>query len=173
MKILFSGFLLFLIGFLLHIILWKVYLPKNQNKTLIRIFFYTLFVYSITSCIAAIHLRFNPVILPVHFSEYLHICLLYVCLSLSYLVFYSVIESDSPTITMILNINKTGRSGLSSQELAEFMSIDLLIKPRIEDLLRDKMIEKNHDKYRLTKTGYCFASIFKFYRMLLNAQKGG
>ena len=58
-------------------------------------------------------------------------------------------------------------------KLEEITDDDLLLKPRIEDLLADKLIYLCADKYKLTARGVLTAGVFHFYRKLLNAPKGG
>jgi predicted transcriptional regulator len=51
---------------------------------------------------------------------------------------------------------------------------DLLVKPRIEDLLRDKLVCMDGEKYLLTPKGNSFVTIITFYRKLINLPvKGG
>jgi len=44
MKVLFWGIFLFWAAFFVHVLVWKIHLPKRQTKTLLQIFFATLIV---------------------------------------------------------------------------------------------------------------------------------
>lgn len=163
MKILSLGMIIFCIAFLLHLMIWKIHVPKSHKRTLLQIFFATLLI-------SFIILSFVTNLLII---EYLHIFLLFVALTLAYITTYSSIEVDSPTLVIINAIVNAGKNGLEKNMLIERLSEEMLIEPRIKDLLADKMIYLSDKKYKLTKSGLWLAKIFTFYRKLLNADKGG
>ena len=173
MLVLLYSLLLFSIAFIFHIVLWKVRLPKRQTKVLLQIFFGTLiigilFLSSISSFTSAVD-DFTPQ----KTSEYIHVCLLFVSLTLSYMITYSALEADSPTLVIVMTIEKEGQEGLDKKEFDRILNDDLLIKPRIKDIITDKMAYLDGEKYKLTPKGVLFARIFILYRRLLNAPKGG
>ncbi len=173
MLVLLYGLLLFSLAFALHVVLWKIYLPKRQTKVLLKIFFGTLiigilFLNSISSFIPL----FYDIALP-KTLEYIHICLLFISLMLSYMITYSALEADSPTIVMVMTIEKAGQEGLDKKEFDQRLNDDILIKPRVRDLITDKMAYLDGEKYKLTSKGVLFTRIFILYRRLLNAPKGG
>lgn len=173
MKVLFWGLMIFGLSFLLHFIIWKIHLPKKHTKALLQIFFFTLI-----ACIAILisfslfSLKFIT-IAPADFKEYFHICLFFISLMLAYIVNYSALEVDSPSLTLVINIAKKGWNGLSREELPLFMNDDFLVKPRINDLITNDMVCLEKDNYKLTRRGILFVSMFIFYRKLLNLPKGG
>lgn len=167
------GLLLFCVAFILHAVLWKIHLPKRQTKTLLQVFFGflffgILFLISIPS--------FAPEVdnlVPKGILEYLHICLIFVSLTLAYMITYSALEADSPTLVMVMTIAKAGSVGLDKEEFDKILNDDLLIKPRINDLVLDKMAYMERDRYKLTPKGMMMARLFIIYRRILNAGKGG
>ncbi|MBF0472984.1 MAG: hypothetical protein HQK93_04535, partial [Nitrospirae bacterium] len=93
--------------------------------------------------------------------ELIHISLFVVSLTFAYIITYSAIEADSPSLVMIIAIADAGINGLSVERFHEMMSNDLLVVPRLNDILRDKLAYKDeNDKYILTKKGKIFAQIF-------------
>ena len=173
MRILFYGLLLFSLAFVFHVVLWKIRLPKRQIKVLLQIFFSTLivgilFLINISSFVSA-----AENLVPQKIPEYLHICLLFISLTLSYMITYSALEADPPTLVMVMTIKKAGQEGLDKKEFDQRLNDYLLIKPRIRDLITDKMAYMDGEKYKLTSKGALFARIFILYRRLLNAPKGG
>ena len=53
-------------------------------------------------------------------------------------------------------------------------SDDILVKPRVRDLVRDEMVTLNGEKHRITTKGVILAQLFIFYRKLLGITlKGG
>lgn len=163
MKILLWGLIIFFLSFFLHLVIWKIHLPKKQTKALLQIFFGIL----IMSILILTRVSFFK------FWEYVHISLFFISLALAYVITYSAIEADSPSLVIIMNIIKTGQEGLDKGRLYEMMTDELLVIPRIRDLVNDKMVYLDKYKYKLTLKGLLFVSIFIYYRKLLNAEKGG
>lgn len=89
------------------------------------------------------------------------------------MITYSAIEADSPSLVMVMAIANAGPDGMDAREFEATLNDDLLIKPRVADLITDKMAYKEGNRYRLTGKGLLFANIFIYYRMLLRAPKGG
>ena len=89
------------------------------------------------------------------------------------MITYTALEADSPSLVMIRAIGNTKDKGLPKELFNKMLSDDVLIKPRIEDLLLDKMAYLDGDKYYLSKKGILMARIFVFYRGLMNVSKGG
>lgn len=173
MKVLFWGSALFCLAFSLHLIIWKVRIPERQIKVVLQIFFGT-FTIAILTLWAASSLVSNfNLFSPKSLLEYLHISFFFVSLTLAYITTYSAVEVDSPSLVMIMIIANAGRDGLDEKQFAKTMTDDLLVTPRVKDLILDKMVYLDGNKYRLTPRGLLLAHIFIFYRRILNAGKGG
>lgn len=173
MNVLFWSVVFFCVAFFLHILIWKLHLPRRQTRTLLQIFFGTLLIGLFTLWSAKYVSQFDASI-PRNFSEYLHIALFVTSLTLAYMITYSALEADSPSLVIVMNIANAGLDGLKTTEFEQLMTNDILIIPRIQDLLRDKMVYMEGEKYKLTAKGMLFARIFIIYRQLLNvSQKGG
>ena len=61
---------------------------------------------------------------------------------------------------MINAIAKAGKEGLDEKLFYQMMNGDILIKPRINDLLNDKMAYLEGYKYKLTPKGRLLVRIF-------------
>ncbi len=173
MKVLFWEVFLFCAAFLLHVFVWKIRLPKRQTKALLQIFGGTLLIGLCILWSAKFILQVG-ISIPGAVSEYLHIALFVISLTLAYMITYSALEADSPSLVMIMSIAQAGADGLEKTRFEQLMTDDILVIPRIHDLLRDKMVYVEGKKYKLTAKGALFARIFIVYRQLLNIhQKGG
>lgn len=173
MKILFWGLMLFALAFCLHLIIWRIRIPKRQTSALLTIFIFTLFIGLLgLGIISVSYTNSNPFILQ-KISECFHISLLFISFTLAYITTYSAIEVDSPSLLIVKRVAESGANGLEISKLEEITDDDLLVKPRIENLLTDKLIYLCGDKYKLTAMGLLIARVFRFYRKLLNAPKGG
>lgn len=174
MRILFWGSALLILSFFIHLVLWKVRLPKRQTKTILQIFFAVLIIGILVLC----NLPDSPVFMgitpPVSFAEYIQISLFFISLTLAYMITYSALEADSPSLVIVTTIANAGPNGLDKKYFDELMNDDILVKPRIRDLLLNKMAEMEGDKYVLTPKGVLFARIFIVYRKIMNvSRKGG
>lgn len=165
-------FLVFL-AFLIHLIVWRMRLPRKQTRALLLIFFGVL-------CVALPllpHLaKLCPLLgmkQPVPIATYLHISLFVISATLAYIITYSAVEVDSPSLLMVLAIDRAGTAGLSIEELHSTMNDALLVEPRIRDLILDGMAQQDGDLYRLTAKGAVMARMFTVQRRLLKSGKGG
>ena len=125
-----------------------------------------LFKYTMSINIFSIH----P---PVSVPEYFQLWLYFVSLTLAYMITYSAIEVDSPSLLIIMKISEAGPIGLTKDQLKYEMDDSVLIKPRIEDMLLDRMTELKQGRFQLTMKGVLLARPFIFYRNLMSAGKGG
>lgn len=148
-------------------------MPQRQIKVLLHIFFSML----VGSLLIMYHfphflerLEF-PVLSTL--PEYMLVVLNCISLILAYMITYSAIEVDSPSLVMILAVAGAGPEGLAKKDFNKLMDNDHLVIPRINDLIVDKMAYKEGDIYKLTPKGMLLANLFSFYRGLLNASKGG
>ena len=173
MTVLFWGSFLFGAGFLLHLIIWKIRLPKRQTKALLKILFGTLIIGLLILWWIPSITVFN-LYAPAVLSDFIQISLFVTSLTLAYMITYSAVEADSPSLVMIINIADAGSKGLGQDDFNRNMTDDVLVKPRVNDLVRDKMIFLDNGKYQLTPKGTLMIRIFIFYRKLMNlGRKGG
>jgi len=94
-------------------------------------------------------------------------------MALAYITTYSGIEVYSPSLKIVIKIKETGSLGLNEEALDRILTDEILVKPRIQDLYKDKMIYLDKNRYKLTSKGVLLTRIFIFYRSLLNLGKGG
>jgi hypothetical protein len=173
MSVLFYGVSLIILTFFIHLLLWKIRLPRHQTKALLEIFIGTLiagiFVLWKFSCYIELFI-ISP---PETIYEYFQLSLFFISLALGYIITYSAIEADSPSLVMVMTIADAGSKGLDKNVFEQKMNDDILVIPRIEDLIRDKMIYPDGDAYKLTPKGILFVNIFVVYRKIIKAGKGG
>lgn len=174
MRILFWGLSFFVLAFIIHFVLWKIRLPKRQIKAILQIFLAVLFVGISVLWNLPVKPVFWGITPPVNLPEYIQIFLFFFSLVSAYMITYSALEADSPSLVIVKTIVDAGQEGLDMEIIKELINNDVLIKPRVYELDRDKMIYMDKDKYRLTSKGLVMARIFVIYRKLLNiTRKGG
>lgn len=164
----------FLVSFLIHLAVWRIKLPKRQTKTLLLIMF------SVLGAALLLLLAYGGELalscgcaIPVTAGDYLHLALLNISLILSYMITYSALEADSPSLVIAMTVAAAGPAGIAESEFNTFVNDDRLVKPRISDLVLDKMAYIDNGRYRLTSKGLLFARLFIFYRALPGRGKGG
>lgn len=159
MKVLFYASLTFLTALLLHLVIWKICLPKrNRPVVLVNIFFWVLVL--------------GTIILK-NYSGCLDYIVLYCSLAAAYIVSYPAIEADSPSLAITYNIAKVSKAGLANLELYEIMTDETLVVARVNDLLNDGLIHIKSERYFLAPQGLFLAGLFVWFRKLLNLPKGG
>ncbi len=164
MQVLIWGGIIFLLSFFIHIILWKIHLPKYQTAALLYIFFLTLFLSIVT-------LYFFPKVgeltgfsTPEDCWSYLHLALFVMSLTFAYIITYSALEADSPTLSILLMLNQAGPDGLEPVVLERFIDQRPFIGARMECLLHDNMAVLENGKYKTTPKGRWLAKLLLFYR---------
>ena len=173
MKVLVWSIALWTLAFLLHLLLWRMRLPKRQTRALLAVFLGVLTGGMVFFALGPGLWPDCAVYLPTALPECLHVGLLFIAVTLAYIVTYSALEVDSPSLVMVMAIADAGANGLGKRQFEQSMTDDILITPRLHDLLRDQMVYLDAGRYRLTVKGRRFVRIFIFYRGLLNAAKGG
>lgn len=169
MKTLVWGGGLFMLGLTLQIVLWKIRLPERQTKTLLALMLSVLFCGLATARLLPASIAFAPRTLP----ELLHCALLGLALIFAWMITYSAIEADSPSLVILLSIDSRGTDGMPEAELYSTADDAILVLPRVKDLLTDRMATQGNGKYRLTAKGRAMAALFAAQRALLGLGKGG
>ncbi|CAI2717041.1 hypothetical protein [Nitrospina watsonii] len=172
MQVLIWGLTLLVLALAIHLIVWKIRLPRRQTKVLLQIFFGTLIAGS-AGLWTHPELSLFGVAAPEGWTQYARIALLFIAFTLAYMITYSGLEADSPSLVMVQTIAQAGDAGLPRQTFFERMNDDVLVKPRLRDLLTDKMATLQDGRYHLTPKGRTMARLFVVYRAVLKAGKGG
>ena len=165
MKIFFIGCFLFCFAISFHLIIWKIRLPEKQLVSLLKVFFSIFILWlglSIIFLFDVINFKFT-----LSLSEMIHITLLYISLSLSYVVAYSTIEADSPSLRVNMILFEKGEKGIDRQELIKTLNMDQFFASRVGRLVEDKMIKKIDDGYALDTKGMVLMNIVLCYRKIL------
>lgn len=160
-------------AFLIHLIVWRIRIPTHQTSALLQIFFGTYFL-SIPVLWILNRTGYSTFLcFPQTVFNYAHTLFLFTSCTLAYVITYSAIEADSPSLVIVKLISEAGAAGLDGEALYSRLSDDVLVKPRVHDLLRDTMAVLEGDRVCLTSKGRWFVTIFIFYRALIHAQRGG
>jgi hypothetical protein len=160
------------LAFVVHLIGWRVRLPRRHTRTLLILFL----------GIPAAFVLLAPLLpppaaqslhLPVGTAQYAQVLLFAAAMGLGYIISYSAVEADSPSLVIAGAIADAGPEGLAEAALFEMVSDDVLVKPRVADLLRDGHIRQAAGGFEITRKGRKFVRIFILARRILGAEKGG
>jgi len=163
MVVFFSAAGLFVFGFVLHVILWKVHLPKHHIQMLLGIFYLPLLLSFPLAMIQGIPL-----------AALLHASLFYISLSLCYVITYSAIEGDSPTLSLMRFVAENPVHGRSRQEIDSFFAERPFIRARISALLHSSLVREENGRYLIQgNPSLPFMLILQFRRIYGEIPKGG
>jgi len=158
-------------AFIIQIIWWRIHLPRYQTKTVIGIFIGLLVL--VLGFLFFGRPDIGP-LAPMSLWQYLHISILNISLLCAWVITYSAFEADSPTLVMVARLLKAGPKGVSEKDLLDSMSDEVLLVPRVNDLIRDHLATlDDKGRYHLTGKGHLFLTLVYGYRKLLGAPTGG
>jgi hypothetical protein len=161
MAVFFSASGLFAIALIIHVIWWRVRVPRRQSGALMALFLAT------AVCgFGAIYLGdlfAGGLSLP----RFLLAILLFGSLCVAYLILFSALEADSPTLTLIRLIAETGGRGIHRDDLMQAMQRHSYVQVRIDQMLADRMAVETPSGLRLAGQGLLLSSLVLLYRRLL------
>lgn len=163
-----TAFGLFTAAFLLHLAWWRIRLPRRQLPTLFKLLmgFFP---------IGLLGLRW----LAVWPAEWLLspasavVALIYTSLSITYVITYSAIEGDSPTLSLLRWV-AAHPDGVDEKNLTDFMAERPFIQARIHALFTDNLIEERNGRLRIKGRPSLFFRLILAWRTLYGPmEKGG
>jgi hypothetical protein len=167
------GLGLFAAAFLVQLAAWRVRVPVRQVKVLLVIFAGALVAAAAAGGLAAAAASPWQRFFPRGGAQWLQLAIFHAAATLAYMITYSAVEVDSPSLHMVLAIRAGGAAGLPEAELLALRRDDRLVAPRVRDLVTDRMAVLEGERYRLTPKGALLARTFALYRRVLGAGLGG
>lgn len=155
--------ILFFLPLFVQLIIWRVRLPKNQLRALLIIFLTSLVIWIIWAFLFSI---------PAPFA--LHVAFAHLSLSLGYIAFYAAIEVDSPTLTLVHFIAKSGSKGISYESAASYLGQRPFFNTRFTGLIASGLIQEREGKFFVVGKGsVAFRLILAFRKLYGPIPKGG
>jgi hypothetical protein len=148
-----------LVAWCLHIAIWRVLLPKSQLKALLLIFV------SVWAVVVAALLAAGWPIKAV--VEFLYFSLTYWSAALCYVITYSAMEGDSPTLSLTRHLHRNGSEGISHEEIEEFFRQRPFVGARVKALVTDNIFIEEQGGYRLSAGRYLFFRVILGYRRIV------
>lgn len=156
-----------LVAFVVHLILWRWRLPRAQLKALIVIFVLVWILVSLallTVTIAANSGTGGPLV------GFLYFCLFFWSAAFCYVITYSAMEGDSPTLSLTRHLHRRGDEGVSHEELEEFFQQRPFVGARVKALITDNIFIEEQGGYRLSSGRYLFFRVILGYRRVVFGQ---
>ena len=159
-----SALLVFSVAWLLHICIWRLRLPRAQLKTLLVLFLVTWAISSpfAVMCASAAGLSYEK-----GFIEFVYFCLLFWCATLCYIITYSAMEGDSPTLSLTRHLHAKGDEGISHEEIEEFFRQRPFVGARVKALVTDNVFIEEKGGYRLSAGRFLFFRVILGYRRVV------
>lgn len=160
-----ASVLLLVCAFLLHLSWWRVAVPTSQLKAL-------LFVFFVAWCFAILGAWFSGWRF-VSFADghtvvgFLYFCLFYWAAALCYVITYSAMEGDSPTLSLTRHLHRKGVAGISHEEVEKFFRQRPFVGARVKALVADNIFIEESGGYRLSPGRYAFFRIILGYRRVV------
>jgi len=154
------SFLLVLL-WVVHWIWWRIALPRRQRPVLLMIFLFGGILLSPVARLFVQQLGFGELTV----IQWLNVALVVISVTLAYVVAYSAVEADSPTLSLVRHIAAAGSGGLREEELREFMAKRPFLGARLTALLQEEMIREKGYKITLANHPYVLFRFVVWHRV--------
>ena len=166
------GLGVFAVAVVIHLVVWRLLKPIHQYTTLLGLYLAILVATSLMM-LAGLVAGDARAWIPATLLDYLTFATLYIALALAYTSTYSAVQADSPSMLLLLMINDSGERGVAGEDLYEQLGDDVLIVPRVDDLVTGGLAVRDGSRYVIEPRGALLASVHIGYRALLKMGKGG
>lgn len=143
----------------IHVVLWRVRLPESQLRTLLLIFLVLWLAVSAYWGLGELK--------EVGLLDFLYFTLIYWSAALCYVITYSAMEGDSPTLSLTRHLHRKGEDGVSHEEVEEFFRQRPFVGARVKALVTDNIFVEEEDGYRLSPGRYLFFRVILGYRRIV------
>jgi hypothetical protein len=160
---------LFGFAFAVHWLIWRIRIPRRQTLALLLIFLGSLLLgLWVLALMPELHapVRSGP-------AAFLQVSQFHVAMALVYIVVYTALEEQSPTLSLVKFVAEARESGRSWAELVAHLEAIQTLQSRLEAMLRDGLLSEEDGVYRLTGKGRSWARVFRWWRGALNMNVGG
>jgi len=148
-----------------HLLWWRLRLPQSQLKALLVVFFIT---WSVVCAFAWIgNCGFLSLGKGGAFVGFPYFSLLYWSAALCYVITYSAMEGDSPTLSLTRHLHARGAEGVSHEEIEEFFRQRPFVGARVKALVTDDIFIEEEGGYRLSAGRYLFFRVILGYRRVV------
>jgi len=160
------GAVLFIISFVIHVAAWNVRCPRREATALFCVFL----LVGLVGFVGSYFIIGGNVLRPFQFALAI---VLYSSFCLFYFLLFSAVESDSPTLTLISIIRKSGSRGISREQLMKQSSTRSFVHNRLQQMIRDGFLRQVNDRLYPGPRGRVLARLVLSYRYFLGEREAG
>jgi hypothetical protein len=160
-------------GFIVQVIFWRIKRPKRHVRAILVIFCVVFLAGIVGNELVSVYMGQSNGGMQLSKEKFLMLVIVYVSGMLAYGITYTAIEADSPTMQILDEVAKAGDSGMHLGDLEARMTDEMLLYPRLADLVRDKMAVYDAGYYKITRKGHTLETIFRIQRNVFRLPKGG
>ena len=167
MTVFLTGIALLLLSFCSQLLFWRLWVPTRQIRALLAIFLLAPLL-----AVAGLLVTGVPTFLAgLSAAEITSLVVFYVSCSLAYIVLYSAIEEESPTLSIVSYVAKKGEC--SEADLFDRFGKGNELSQRIELLTLSKLVGGDDAGYHLASGGRRLAKLFDVANRLFGLELGG
>ena len=160
----------FALAFAAHVAVWLVRVPAKPFHCMLALF-------PSVWLLAAVVVRFLPEGLahlrPEGFWAWFAAGVFHGACSLAYMVVYSALEQDSPSVTMVKFTDLAGSGGRAPDEYSQVLSDEVIVGSRLGAMLAGGMAERRGGRIHLAPKGAFWERLFGGWTRLLGIRGGG
>jgi hypothetical protein len=146
-----------------HVVLWRIRPPRKQFLSLLVIL----------GAVFAIAIA-AAVIISIPILTFLHIALFYLSTGLCYIVLFSAIYQESPTLSLVRFIAEKPVDGRSTVEVVEFLARRPFVKGRLTELAESGLIQEQSGRFVVSGKGSLgFRFILSYRKLYGRIPQGG
>jgi len=153
-----------LASFVAHVLIWQLFVPRHPSKVIVAIFALGL------ATIVAIGVTLVP---DYGLGDAAYMLALYGILSLTYLLLYTGVECDSPTLSLAHFIAQAGVTGRTASEIDEFVRRSPFVKSRLAQLEAGGFVVRSPAGLELAKKTALLLDLTRHYRRLMGRTTPG
>lgn len=154
-----------LAAFICHLVIWQLYVPRHASRALVAIFILGLLATLVAGLI------FAP---GYGLASAVYTAALYGILSLTYLLLYTGVECDSPTLTLAHFISQAGTAGRTVEEIERFVQRRPFVKSRLAQLEAGGFVVRTDAGLVLGRSTGLVLDLNQHYRALMGrVTRGG
>lgn len=155
-------------AFFMHLVWWRMSLPRRQTAMLLVVFFGVLVAW-----LAASHFMPGRWCTAADRWQAIHVAVFHTACALAYVVAYSALEHRSPSMTLLVAVADAGPAGCAADDLRGLLLGANPVEVRLDAMVHEGMVTREGEGYRLAPKGRAWATVLSAWRRLLGMPRGG
>ncbi|HWR03895.1 MAG TPA: hypothetical protein VN419_07725 [Humidesulfovibrio sp.] len=170
MTVLLWGLALLCGALAVHVLWWRTSLPRNQLAALLKLLLAVLALWLGANALLGLT-GIAAAGLPLPLIPCLHAGLLYISAALAYVVLFSTIDADSPSINILRTLDEAGPQGLGEDELLRRTGMERFFISRLERMEADGMTLRTPRGLAPGAKGSLLLGLVLLWRVIMGAPK--